>query len=732
MQVRGQSKALSLPEDSSLSFLLGRMAGYVQRLLARHPKLDFEILEAVHWLLGSDMVREELLPLASMLCAAERRPRRHGEIEEEILNCRDFAHLMSQALHRNNGEAQCVADLLMDLLRKRQDRLQFPGVSDIEKKLASLQQMFGLNELEGEICVFFLILAVYDEAESFFQYFLKCDSYAGRTYLAAILNTTASRLSQVVHGKLSRIGLLESERGRIRLEPDFVHFLQDSGDADIETTFFQKIEPETLPLHVHSVTRDVTEHALQLLSAGGKTGCSILLYGSPGVGKTTYAYGLGKELGLDVYVCKHAGKDRAWQRQAAVVASVNMASQNKHALMIIDDCDSLLGTRHLWSLFGTYNDKKWLHEVLETPARIIFIVNDVRFLEESIVRRFHFSMHFKQFRRAQRILLWKKLLKRHGVESAMSDAQVSALAAVYDVSPGVIDQSVKKAAELRSSSKSDLYQHVSIALQAHESLIHGGSVPARPQTLKKDFVLEGLNVIGTDVSALLDDLEAFSEHLRNSDPDDFPGVSLLFHGPSGTGKSFLARYIASRLDREILIKRGSDLLSPYVGETEQRIRCAYEEAEAKEAILVIDEADSLILNRDRAQHSWEQSFTNEFLNSMEEFRFIQVFTTNRLMDLDSASLRRFHYKLEFGYLDSSGVVALYKKILLPLVGTDLGKYLEEALKNLACLTPGDFKVVKTKFQFKARHAVSHEALIAALKEEAKVKEIHAGKKAVGF
>ena len=54
-------------------------------------------------------------------------------------------------------------------------------------------------------------------------------------------------------------------------------------------------------------------------------------------------------------------------------------------------------------------------------------------------------------------------------------------------------------------------------------------------------------------------------------------MSLLFHGPSGTGKSHMARHIAHVLEKEVVVKRGSDLLGPHVGETEANIRSAYEE-----------------------------------------------------------------------------------------------------------------------------------------------------------
>ena len=55
-------------------------------------------------------------------------------------------------------------------------------------------------------------------------------------------------------------------------------------------------------------------------------------------------------------------------------------------------------------------------------------------------------------------------------------------------------------------------------------------------------------------------------------------------------------------------------------------------------MLVIDEADSVLFDRDHARHSWEISFTNEFLTRMEHFRGILICTTNRMKDLDGASI----------------------------------------------------------------------------------------------
>ena len=445
MRVRSNSHSLSMPIDQSQCFMLKRLSVCLDRLLDKRPNLDYETLEMLHWLLGPEIVQEDLIPLATMLNGGEKKKRYFPETEEDIRHGRDFAHLVDQSLRRiHKGEQLAVIDLFKGLLKKRLDQLQYRGMSDIEKNLDAFQQMFGLSELETDICLFFLILSVYEEAQSLLEYHLKCNRYTGRSYLAALLNSTPSKISNALDGRLSRIGILESDRSYIILEPDFLRFLQNGSAADIETEFFKKIEPDPLPLEAHNVEPDVIDHALRLLSPENDKGRSLLLYGNPGVGKTTFAYGLAEELGLDIYLCKHEGKDKEWQRQAAVVASVNMVTQNPNSLLIMDDCDAILGTRHLWGLFGAYNDKRWLHEVLESEAKIIFIVNDVRFLEESVIRRFDFSIHFKPFSRMQRIRLWKNLLQKHQIEGHLHRCADLRFGDFYDMSPGVIEQAVEQ------------------------------------------------------------------------------------------------------------------------------------------------------------------------------------------------------------------------------------------------------------------------------------------------
>ncbi len=104
------------------------------------------------------------------------------------------------------------------------------------------------------------------------------------------------------------------------------------------------------------------------------------------------------------------------------------------------------------------------------------------------------------------------------------------------------------------------------------------------------------------------------------------------------------------LDRSVVVKRGSDLLSMWVGGTEAKIAEAFAQARTENAILVIDEADGFLRDRANADRGWEVTQVNELLTQMEAFQGIFVASTNLVDTLDTASLRRFDFKVKFDYL----------------------------------------------------------------------------------
>ena len=123
--------------------------------------------------------------------------------------------------------------------------------------------------------------------------------------------------------------------------------------------------------------------------------------------------------------------------------------------------------------------------------------------------------------------------------------------------------------------------------------------------------------------------------------------TLCFYGMPGTGKTALAEHIAKALNRKLIVKTYSSLASMWVGESEKNIAAAFQQASEEEAVLLLDEADSFLMDRSLASARWQVTETNEFLARMERFDGIFICTTNLFEDLDAAVLRRFDFKVGF-------------------------------------------------------------------------------------
>jgi SpoVK/Ycf46/Vps4 family AAA+-type ATPase len=165
-------------------------------------------------------------------------------------------------------------------------------------------------------------------------------------------------------------------------------------------------------------------------------------------------------------------------------------------------------------------------------------------------------------------------------------------------------------------------------------------------------------------------------------------VSLLLAGPPGTGKSAWVRHLADRMRLEVMQKRASDLLSPFVGETEANIAAAFVEAREAGAFLVFDEADSLLGDRGTAVRSWEISQVNEMLTWMEQHDLPFACTTNLPDRLDPASLRRFLVKLRFDWITLTQARAAFEQFF--------GMAPPDDLDVLGTLTPADFALVRRR------------------------------------
>jgi transitional endoplasmic reticulum ATPase len=205
---------------------------------------------------------------------------------------------------------------------------------------------------------------------------------------------------------------------------------------------------------------------------------------------------------------------------------------------------------------------------------------------------------------------------------------------------------------------------------------------------------------------------------------------VLLFGPSGTGKTEFAKELSKRLDRPLLEKRASDLLSAWVGETEKQIEHAFSEALHQDAVLFIDEVDSLVFKRDAAQRSWEVTLVNELLVQLGDFEGILVLATNRLEALDVAVLRRMDAKVEFAPMRADPLVAAFTAFTLALGmdPPDATQRLE--LTRTQGLTVGDFACVHRRLRFDPLGDEPTSELLRRLQAEVRLRD--GGKLPLGF
>lgn len=719
--------------DETDFFLMRTTYGYLQRHLKVFPHLGLDEDFFDLFTTGSSADINDLLRRAMDLFDGDRQKEYEALISECLEINTIYKEIVPSILDRAPKPlGKALRKALLEILEDRIDALSSEGQSDLETNLQAIKKMFNLNRHELSFCVF--LYACYGERklENYFVNELGCNRLNGRKYLGNILGITRNQLNQVLSGTLRKIHFFEIDSDSLSLNQDFLFLFEDPMSTTITEKFFTRVTRSTIPLEYHHGVQDDLDHVMGLLKRKTQTPTHILVYGPPGTGKSSFASGFAMELGIDSYLIAKDDENRSKNRRASIFACFNMTNGGSGSLIIIDEADNVLNTQMSWFYRGETQDKGWLNYLLEQPgARMIWITNDIDRIENSVLRRFAYSIHFKPFNNRQRFLLWKNVLESNKADRYFDHSDIEELARKYKVSAGVIDLAVKKAIETRSRSKKKIQEAVAKGLIAHQTLINDGQKPIDKDRIEASYSLDGLNIKG-NIRLVLERLERFNDYLRDNGNRQTTNFNCLFHGPPGTGKTELARYIANRLDRELITKRVSDLQSMWVGESEKNIRRAFEEAQREEAVLVIDEADSLLFPRDRAVRSYETSLTNEFLTQMESYSGILICTTNRLKDLDGASIRRFQEKLEFDYLNPDGNLVFFRKFFKDLIPGDLKPIDQAKLAGISNLAPGDFKIVRDRYIFSQDRNLTHDQLIQALMREAGIKEQFFNTKPIGF
>lgn len=440
-----------------------------------------------------------------------------------------------------------------------------------------------------------------------------------------------------------------------------------------------------------------------------RKGVNIFLYGIPGTGKTQLTRVLAEHLQCPLFeiACEDDDGDPvSGEQRLRAYRAAQAFFQKRACLMVFDEVEDVFNDGN--TLFGSKSTaqirKAWMNRLLEeNQVPTFWLGNTIDSIDPAFIRRFDWVIEVPIPPKAQR----ERIIRDH-CASVLTEHSIQRLAVCQELAPAVVSRAAQVIGTLRDQFP---VEQLSTAMQ---------------HMMDKTLIAQGHPGLNQDEALRLPDY--YDPELINSDTDLIQIIEgirrhgsarLCLFGPPGTGKTAYSRWLAEQLEKPLHVKRGADLLSKWVGGTEKNISRVFQEANEDHAVLLIDEVDSFLQDRNSSQHSWEVTAVNEMLTRMETYNGVFIASTNRLESLDTAALRRFDLKVKFDALKPEQAWTLLARLCATLGLPDPENRYKKAIEQLDGLTPGDFSVLVRQNRFKPLADI--DALISALKAECQLK-----------
>lgn len=625
--------------------------------------------------------------------------------------------------------------------------------SAVEIRFKEMEELFSLSEKEVHalMAVFISETNSVEMGDFDINRFRSGEKVSALAKIIGVPDVEAAALLDD-NNNIRKYGLVDND---LDLDRTFLAYLSGICSKPLAERFWVKYTSEVLPWNFHGKLAEKHGEVLKkMISAKDDNGLSVLLYGVPGSGKTSFAASLAADMGKELYFIAQNDDDSRRMsyspafRYAALAVAQKQLDPAK-SILVIDECDKLVENTGLggsfisWLMGGDMaggrdgESKGQLNSVIDNNRHtILWICNSNRSaIDPSSRRRFDYNIFFDELSTTARTYIWQNALKFNHCENKLDDFFIRRISSRYPVNPGGIALAVKNTAMLFRKDPQINFEHeIMTFLKAHCSLLGIQESPDELLEPARDYSLDGLNIrSGIKLPRLI---EVCRNFLKNASDirlnRDQPQMNLLLFGVPGSGKTEFVKYLAKQLGKKLLIKNAGDLLNMYVGGTEQRIAAAFAEAELNGDILFIDEGDSLLGARDNALRSWEVSQVNTLLSEMERFKGIFIVGTNLIQKLDQAALRRFSFRLHFDYLTNEGKEIFFNTYFTRPMGLpELNEEEKKKLYSIDSMTPSDFRNVRQQFFYLADENLSNTEIIEALATEITSKTSGANYKGLG-
>jgi SpoVK/Ycf46/Vps4 family AAA+-type ATPase len=281
---------------------------------------------------------------------------------------------------------------------------------------------------------------------------------------------------------------------------------------------------------------------------------------------------------------------------------------------------------------------------------------------------------------AARRVMWRQAIAQHNLAGQVPDSEIDALVEHFEIGPGAIMQAAALARTRAQLDGEDGTSATAVDLWQACREIARRTLDDRAQRLTPGYtwndivlpeeVFRQLQDIGAQVAHRFQVYESwgFGRRLTRG-----RGITALFAGASGTGKTMAAEILAQELKLDLYRIDLAGVVNKYIGETEKNLRKVFDAAEQSGAILFFDEADALFGKRTEVKDSHDRYANievNYLLQRMEDYRGLAILATNRKAALDRAFLRRLRFLIDFPSPDAGDRKRIWQKVFPPAAAVE--------------------------------------------------------------
>jgi SpoVK/Ycf46/Vps4 family AAA+-type ATPase len=440
----------------------------------------------------------------------------------------------------------------------------------------------------------------------------------------------------------------------VRLPTDVLGFLARGAPRRLAASRVRVHPPRPGALRSLVLDEETLRRALELVEALKRDprGAPALFAGARGDGRATIARAVASEVGLTLIEAEPRAAD--W-----------------HDVLRCGRLEARMAGRSLLLLRGD-EDLPW-DEVWAACADLActMAVTTTRASVDAVMRhapRRPAVLTLPERSLADRVRLWKALLPPDG-----EVRDVEAVATRFPFAVRGIARAIERAASDVALLPPDARRLDDEAIGRACRAVGETMMGANAQKLPLPFTRADL-VVAARVAAELDLASVWIKHRRRVF-DDWgfgarlvfgQGMTALFAGPPGTGKTMAAQVLARELGVDAYRIDLSRVMSKYIGETEKNLASLFDEAKASGAVLLFDEAEALFGKRSEVSDAHDRYANVEIaflLQRMEEHPGVTVLATNRLRDLDEAFLRRFYFIVDFPVPEQADRLRIWQGML---------------------------------------------------------------------